>query len=107
MKDVATTVMSFFDGPLTIVEAPKVRAELVGMLSVNADCHLDLSAVTRMDLSILQLLIAARAMAAANDAQLSLAPPAFDLDGFSLRCGVAPSSLPARRLSAATSDQRA
>lgn len=89
-----------FDGSLTIIDAPVVHSRLVAAMDAGVDLHVDLSAVVDMDVSILQLLIAARAAANAAQTRLTLAPPRFDLGAHATRCGVPLSLLPLPRSAA-------
>ena len=83
-----------FHGALTIVDAPVMHGRLVAALEAGGDVHLDLSDVLDMDLSILQLLIAARAAFERAQTRLTLAPPRFDMGAHAIRCGVPLSLLP-------------
>ena len=83
-----------FDGALSIVEAPAVQARLIDAIKPGAQLVLDFADVVELDLSILQLLVAARIAAVQVDANLTIVPPRFDLKAEAARCGLPSSLLP-------------
>ncbi len=83
-----------FNGALSIVEAPAVQARLVDAIRPGAQLILDFTDVVELDLSILQLLVAARIAAVQVDADLTLVPPRFNLEAEAARCGLSSSLLP-------------
>ncbi len=64
------------DGSLTLRTIETTRAQLLEMMQRHASLEIDCSAATEIDLSFIQLLLAARASAQSAGKTLALAQPA-------------------------------
>jgi ABC-type transporter Mla MlaB component len=72
----AGNVAIVLDGVLTIRTTDEARARLTDALARAPTVSVDCSAATEVDVSLIQLLLAARRSAARNGGQLILAQPA-------------------------------
>ncbi|SMF75349.1 ABC-type transporter Mla maintaining outer membrane lipid asymmetry, MlaB component, contains STAS domain [Tistlia consotensis] len=64
------------DGPATVREAEAMHAKLAALLPAHGEIEVDCSAVSEADLSLVQLLLAARRSAGREGKRLVLAAPA-------------------------------
>jgi len=67
-----------FDGAISVRNIDAVRSEILQALSSHTTVHIDCSGIESTDLSLIQLLLAARHSAQAAGKQILLHPPPSD-----------------------------
>lgn len=65
-----------YDGPLTLARADAIGSELVAAIADGVDIEVDCAGAERVDVSFIQLIVAARQAAQANGTSLTLRHPA-------------------------------
>ncbi|MEP9375386.1 STAS domain-containing protein [Aquabacter sp. CN5-332] len=87
-----------FDGDLTVRSAARIQAQLIDAFDGHRAVEIDCSGATHVDLSFVQLLLAARRSAAASGARLTLTHPSGGaLHDAVLRAGIATDACAADR----------
>jgi anti-anti-sigma regulatory factor len=79
----------YLKGPLTVTHADPIAATLLEALGASEAVTIDLSGATGIDVSFLQILIAANKSAARNRKTLKIAAPGYEmLAKEAARCGL-------------------
>ncbi|MDQ2078549.1 STAS domain-containing protein [Xanthobacteraceae bacterium Astr-EGSB] len=93
MLDLTTPAGVAMPAALTIREAEKIQSQLLQAVREQENIVVDCSAATDVDLSFVQLVLAARKSAAALGKKLSVIPPASSvLSDVLWRAGILPSA---------------
>ena len=87
MHDSETTYVHL-TGPLTVPTAAAVRSQLLAALDGSPSVAVDISGATEIDVTFLQILIAAQRTAQARGADLTLVPGSVLLPVEMARCGL-------------------